>query len=102
MKLKIRGAWAALIPVLLAGLSCRPSTIAPRGIESATLTNGLRVIALQFPGSSNVAIFTYLPMGLASDGPREAQWAHLVEHLVIRSTVPAASAQANAETLPDH
>jgi len=67
-----------------------------------TLANGIRVASVYFPGSSNVAIFTYLPMGLAMDGPRQAQWSHLVEHLVIRSTIPADSPKANAETIVDH
>ena len=41
-------------------------------------------------------------MGLCSDGPGRAQWSHLVEHLVIRTTIPLGSQQGNAETLPDH
>jgi predicted Zn-dependent peptidase len=41
-------------------------------------------------------------MGLTSDDPNQAQWSHLVEHLVIRSTIPTDSPEANAETLPDH
>lgn len=66
------------------------------------LPNGIRVVAVHFPKSTNVSIFTYTPMGLASDGPGHAQWAHLVEHLVIRSTVPGDFTHANAETLADH
>ena len=41
-------------------------------------------------------------LGLASDGPGQAQWSHLVEHLVCRSTGLADLSRANAETLPDH
>jgi predicted Zn-dependent peptidase len=67
-----------------------------------SLTNGIRVVSVHLPASTNVSIFTFLPLGLTSDGPDRAQWSHLVEHLVIRSTVPAGSAIANAETLPDH
>jgi predicted Zn-dependent peptidase len=70
--------------------------------KSWSLTNGIRLVSVYFPGSTNVSIFTFSPMGLASDGPRQAQWAHLVEHLVIRSTVPDDLSIANAETLPDH
>jgi predicted Zn-dependent peptidase len=69
--------------------------------NSRTLPNGIRVVSVFFPGSTNLAIFTYLPMGLASDGPRQSQWSHLVEHLVIRSTVSDLQT-ANAETLPDN
>jgi hypothetical protein len=67
-----------------------------------TLSNGVRVVCVHFPGSTNVAIFTYLPMGLASDGPEQAQWSHLVEHLIIRSTLPDDLTRANAETIADH
>jgi len=90
-----------LIALIGAGVNQRTSASAPAA-DSITLTNGIRVVAVHFPGSTNVAIFTYLPMSLTGDGPQQAQWAHLVEHLVIRSTVPADSPLANAETLPDH
>jgi len=70
--------------------------------ESFALANGVNVVVLSMPGSEHVSIFTYLPMGLAWDGPGRAQWSHLIEHLTIRSTVPFGSKQANAETLPDH
>jgi predicted Zn-dependent peptidase len=67
-----------------------------------TLSNGVRVVVVHFPKSTNVSIFTFLPMSLCSDAARRAQWSHLVEHLVIRSTFPDELARANAETLPDH
>src|SRR2546425_11897200 len=93
-----------VVPVLviLAGLGCGPSRGEAPVVDSLTLANGLRIVALHIADSTNVAIFTFLPMGLAFDGPRQSQWSHLVEHLVIRSTVPADSPMANAETLPDH
>ena len=50
------------------------------------LENGLRVIAIEFPGSTYVSIFSFLPLGLMSDGPGQAQWSHLVEHLVAHGT----------------
>jgi len=67
----------------------------------ATLPNGIRVVSLYFPGSTNVSIFSFLPLGLAEDAPRQTQWSHLVEHLVIRSTIPGDLSMANAETSPD-
>jgi len=70
--------------------------------SSFTLSNGVRVVSVYFPGSTNVNIFSFLPMGLASDGPRQTQWSHLVEHLTIRATFPDSLEIANAETLPDH
>lgn len=65
---------------------------------SVTLSNGIRIVAAYFRGSKNVSIFTFLPLGLAGDGPKQAQWSHLVEHLVIRSTIPGDLSKANAET----
>ncbi len=70
--------------------------------QAATLSNGIRVTAVFFPGSTNVSIFTFCPLGLADDGSGQAQWSHMVEHLVIRSTVPEGFLTANGETLPDH
>src|SRR5207302_161304 len=43
---------------------------------SVTLTNGIRIVTVYFPGSTNESIFTYLPMSLTSDGPPPSQWAH--------------------------
>jgi predicted Zn-dependent peptidase len=91
-----------LLWILVCATSCRGGPSASPAAKSLTLTNGLRVVSVCFPGSTNAAIFTYLPMGLAGDGPNQAQWAHLVEHLVIRSTQPGDLSQANAETLPNH
>src|SRR5438874_353221 len=71
-------------------------------IETQTLGNGLRCVVIQFQASTNVAIFTYSPLSLATDAAGQAQWSHLVEHLVLRSTIPEDLTRANAETLPDH
>jgi len=84
------------------GVACRRTSAASSTVASTNLANGIRVVSVHFPGSTNVSIFTFLPMGLTSDGPAQAQWSHLVEHLIIRSTVPADLPSANAETLPDH
>lgn len=70
--------------------------------ETKTLPNGLRIVAIPFAKSGNVSIFTYLPLGLAGDGAGQTQWSHLIEHLVIRTTMPGDLSQGNAETLPDH
>ncbi len=99
---KTNGPALLLLSTVISVLGCQRSFAKPPAAESVTLGNGIRVVAVYFPGSTNVAIFTYSPMSLTSDGPQQSQWAHLVEHLVIRSTVPAESPVANAETLPDH
>lgn len=71
-------------------------------VDGFTLENGIRVVSLYIRDSNNVSIFTYLPMGLASDGPGQAQWSHLIEHLVLRSPVALRYDQANGETPEDH
>jgi len=94
--------WLALLSFALLGTGCGKSSGNTSAVSSLVLANGIRVVSVSFPGSTNVSIFTFLPMGLVTDGPDQAQWTHLIEHLVIRSTVPTNSREANAETLPDH
>lgn len=67
--------------------------------SSQRLANGIRLVYIQVPGSKNIAIFSILPMGLAADDAKHAQWAHLVEHLVMRTTMPNELTHGNAETL---
>ncbi len=93
---------ALLVGITLLGAGCKQSSAAGRITESLVVSNGIRVVSIHFPGSTNVSIFSFLPLGLTSDEAGRAQWSHLVEHLVIRSTVPADSPHANAETQPDH
>jgi hypothetical protein len=64
-------------------------------VSVLALENGIRILAIEFPASAHVSIFSFLPLGLTSDGPGQAQWSHLVEHLVIRSTIPEQTATAN-------
>jgi predicted Zn-dependent peptidase len=77
---------------------------ASRKPETATrdLPNGIRAVVVHFPHSTNLSIYTFSPLSLATDAAHQAQWSHLVEHMVIRSTVPEDVRFANAETLPDH
>jgi RNA polymerase sigma factor (sigma-70 family) len=100
MRLNVVGGVLTLLTALV--LAFRPSYAVKPEADSFTLENGIRVVSVNFPGSENVSIFTYLPMGLAMDGPGQAQWSHLVEHLVIRSTISGGLQEANAETLHDH
>src|SRR5439155_23431038 len=71
-------------------------------IQTKTLQNGVRLVAIHNPGSKSESIFTFLPMGLTSDGPGQTQWSHLVEHLVVRSIARVDLEHFNAETLDDH
>ena len=76
--------------------------LARASVEERVLTNGIRLGVCAVSGETNVSIFSYLPLGLAKDAAGQAQWSHLVEHLVIRSTMGESLAEGNAETLPDH
>jgi predicted Zn-dependent peptidase len=71
-------------------------------VETATLKNGIQVAMVEISGSTNLSLFTFLPMDLVGDDAGKAQWAHLVEHLVIRTTIPDDLTEANAETGPDN
>jgi predicted Zn-dependent peptidase len=97
---------SALVLVILCVVAtvAAPSTAGGAAIQPTihSLSNGLRLVIVPFPKSTNVSIFTFVPMSLCSDPPGQAQWSHLVEHLVIRSTFPDDVQRANAETLPDH
>ncbi|MCY3024032.1 MAG: hypothetical protein NTW87_34060, partial [Planctomycetota bacterium] len=86
--------------MVLLALGCGQNAGAQAKLETRTLSNGIRVVVVHFPNSKNASLLTFLPMSLTSDGPGQAQWSHLVEHLVIRSTVPDDLRQANAETAP--
>jgi len=79
-----------------------PAVGAAPKAESTTLKNGVRVGYLYVPQSKNLSIFSFLPMGLASDEAGRCGWSHLLEHLVIRTTDPASFQEANAETVVDH
>ena len=91
----------AVVGIILLSSGETASAAKPQ-VDNFALANGIRVASLYIADSNNVSIFAFLPMGLASDGPGQGQWSHLIEHLTIRTTVPYASQQANAETLPDH
>jgi hypothetical protein len=89
--------WFSGNPVLAATqLSQKPE------IATRQLTNGIRAVVVHFPHSTNLSIYTFSPLSLATDAAHQAQWSHLVEHMVIRSTVAEDVRFANAETLPDH
>jgi predicted Zn-dependent peptidase len=103
-KLVILSALVLVVLCLIATSMAAPSTAGGSGVQPTihSLSNGVRLVIVPFPKSTNVSIFTFVPMSLGSDPPGEAQWSHLVEHLVIRSTFPDDLQRANAETLPDH
>jgi predicted Zn-dependent peptidase len=89
-----------LLAIILLSSGCGRGVSAEPVVRA--LSNGVRIVVIHFPKSTNVSLFTFLPMGLCSDGPGQAQWSHLVEHLVLRSTFSNDLQRANAETLGDH
>ena len=65
-----------------------PVFAAPPEVTRFTLSNGIRVVNLYVENSTDVGIFSYLPLGLVADGKAKTQWSHLIEHLVLRTTGP--------------
>lgn len=91
---------AALASLLLS--SCGANSRSPITPVTTQLSNGISVVIVHLPESPHVSLFTFLPLALVVDGPDQAQWSHLVEHLVIRSTISGDLREANAETMHDH
>lgn len=61
---------------------------APPVWSHANLAAGPRVSILHDPAASSQLTFTFLPCGLLTDGPGEAQLSHLVEHALLRGVDP--------------
>lgn len=64
------------------------ASAAPPEVTRFTLKNGIQVVNLYVEDSTDVCIFSYLPLGLVTDGKAKTQWSHLIEHLVLRTTGP--------------
>ena len=75
---------------------------APPKVTRFTLSNGIRVVSLYVADSTDVAIFSYLPLGLVADGKAKTQWSHLIEHLTLRTTGPINYPASSAETMADN
>ena len=67
-----------------------------------TLNNGIRVVNLYVENSTDVGIFSYLPLGLVTDGKAKAYWSHLINHLTFRTAGPIDFRTSNAETMADN
>lgn len=57
-------------------------------IERFGLANGVQVVIAHVPDAPNQTIYTFLPRTLVNDDANRAQWSHLLEHLIIRTTDP--------------
>jgi len=77
------------------------SNTAPK-VTRFTLNNGIRVVNLYVENSTDVGIFSYLPLGLVTDGKAKAYWSHLINHLTVRTAGPIDYNTSNAETMADN
>ena len=75
---------------------------APPEVTRFTLNNGIPVVSLYVEDSTDVIIFSYLPLGLVADGKAKTQWSHLIEHLTLRTTGPIDYPASSAETMADN
>ena len=77
------------------------SNTAPK-VTRFTLSNGIRVVNLHVENSKDVGIFSYLPLGLVTDGKAKPYWSHLINHLTVRTAGPIDLKTSNAETMADN
>ena len=77
------------------------SNAAPK-VTRFTLSNGIQVVNLYVENLEDVGIFSYLPLGLVTDGKAKAQWSHLVNYLTVRTAGPIDYTTSNAETMADN
>ena len=77
------------------------ANVAPK-VTRFTLSNGIRIVNLHVENSTDVGIFSYLPLGLVTDGKAKAQWSHLVNSLTVRTAGPIDYKTSNAETMTDN
>ena len=77
------------------------SNAAPK-VTRFTLSNGIRVVNLYVENSADVGIFSYLPLGLVTDGKAKAQWSYLVNYLTVRTAGPIDYNTRNGETMADN
>jgi predicted Zn-dependent peptidase len=76
------------VPPLLAPCTAAPCAAA-RGddpMQRKKLADGVELAVLTVKDAPLQTFFAFLPTGLALDEAGHAQWAHLLEHMVIRST----------------
>ena len=77
------------------------SNVAPK-VTRFTLSNGIQIVNLHVENSTDVGIFSYLPLGLVTDGKNKAQWSHLVNYLTGRTAGPIDYKTNNGETMADN
>ena len=91
----------AIVALLILG-NFSLASAAPPEVTRFTLSNGIRVVNFYVENTMDVGIFSYLPLGLVTDGKAKAQWSHLIEHLTLRTTGPIDYNTSSAETMADN
>ncbi len=84
---------------LATGLISVPGVEASAAVETVSLKNGIKIVLAPIEDSTDINIITWIPMGLCDDAEGQAQWSHLLEHLVVSSTGEAPFDEINAETM---
>ena len=77
------------------------SNTAPK-VTRFTLNNGIRVVNLYVENATDVGIFSYLPLGLATDGKAKTYWSHLVNLMTFRTAGTLDYNTSNGETMADN
>ena len=75
--------------LLHAALAAPPLPALPIEVEERRLANGIRVAVAQVPTSGLVAVQVRISGGAAAEGPGEAGFAHLLEHLMFGGSAHA-------------
>lgn len=74
-------------------------------LDRFALENGVRVLHASLPDAERQSIFVFLPLGLARERAGQAQWSHLLEHMLIfgagEQFTPDREMMINGETLPN-
>jgi hypothetical protein len=74
--------------LVIAALARLPSPAPGDGLVESSLSDGIRLSVLEAREAPRQAFLVFLPLGLAHDDAGRAQWSHLLEHLLIRTTDP--------------
>jgi predicted Zn-dependent peptidase len=59
---------------------------APPQFQRFQLASGVRLVLVRAPQAKRQTTFTFLPITLVNDDAGRAQWSHLLEHMLIRTT----------------
>ena len=86
----------------IAALLLNSSALAEVEFARFELANGIKVVVVEAPSAQRQTILTFVPVTMANDARERAQWSHLLEHMVIRTTDPqslnAQGIEINGET----